>query len=181
MQQVVKVIWYKAASPTNMDGSLIFARWRQCAPHLVQPNWHPHRTGSAPAESLWVYQLPARHVRYVLSQPLSPSKLPLQCVGISTPSNTRFLDPPESTLKPHHDQFGRFCRLMVMTNRQTDRETMYSMCSNRPHLASALMQLNITVITNYTFRNLLVVSQMLFSLLAWLIDWVGFSVPLNTL
>ena len=32
-QQVVKVIWEKAASPPHMDGSIIFARWRQCAAH----------------------------------------------------------------------------------------------------------------------------------------------------
>ena len=30
-QQVVKVIWYKAASPPQTDGSIVFARWRQCA------------------------------------------------------------------------------------------------------------------------------------------------------
>ena len=31
-QQVVKVIWHKAASPPQMDGSVVFARWRQCTP-----------------------------------------------------------------------------------------------------------------------------------------------------
>jgi len=28
---VVRVIWHKAASPPQMDGSVVFARWRQCA------------------------------------------------------------------------------------------------------------------------------------------------------
>ena len=37
-QQVVKVIWHKAASPPNMDGSVVFARWRLCAHHTWQ---HP--------------------------------------------------------------------------------------------------------------------------------------------
>jgi len=32
---VVKVIWQQAAKPPHMDGSMVFARWRQCAP---QPN-----------------------------------------------------------------------------------------------------------------------------------------------
>ena len=31
---MVKVIWHKAASPPHMDRSVVFARWRQCAPHI---------------------------------------------------------------------------------------------------------------------------------------------------
>jgi len=31
LQKVVKVIWYKTASPPQTDGSVVFARWRQCA------------------------------------------------------------------------------------------------------------------------------------------------------
>ena len=27
-------IWHKAASPPHTDGSVVFARWRQCAPHV---------------------------------------------------------------------------------------------------------------------------------------------------
>ena len=34
-KEVVKVIWHKAASPPHTDGSIVFARRRQCAPHLV--------------------------------------------------------------------------------------------------------------------------------------------------
>jgi len=33
---VVKVIWCKAALPRQMDGSVVFGRWRQCA----LPWWH---------------------------------------------------------------------------------------------------------------------------------------------
>jgi len=40
VEQMVKLIWYKAASPPYMDGSVIFARWRQCAP---PSNTHPKR------------------------------------------------------------------------------------------------------------------------------------------
>jgi len=32
----------KAASPTHTDGSIVFARLRQCAPHLVYHNRHTH-------------------------------------------------------------------------------------------------------------------------------------------
>jgi len=38
-KEVVKVIWHKAASPPHTEGSIVFARRRQCAPHLV------HQTG----------------------------------------------------------------------------------------------------------------------------------------
>ena len=34
IQQVVKVIWHKAASVPHVDGSVVCARWRQCAPHI---------------------------------------------------------------------------------------------------------------------------------------------------
>ena len=33
-QQVVKVIWHKAASPPHTDGSVVFTEWRQCAPQM---------------------------------------------------------------------------------------------------------------------------------------------------
>jgi len=33
-KQVVKVIWHKAAAPPHMDGSVVFFRWPQCAPHI---------------------------------------------------------------------------------------------------------------------------------------------------
>jgi len=37
-EQVVKVIFgHKAASPPHINGSAVFARWRQCAPHILKP------------------------------------------------------------------------------------------------------------------------------------------------
>jgi len=33
-EQVVKVIWHKTALPPQTDGSIVFARWRQCALHV---------------------------------------------------------------------------------------------------------------------------------------------------
>ena len=30
-QQMVKIIWHKTASPPQTDGSIVLARWRQCA------------------------------------------------------------------------------------------------------------------------------------------------------
>jgi len=39
--EVVKLIRHKAASPTHTDRSIVFARWRQCAPH---PSLGPQST-----------------------------------------------------------------------------------------------------------------------------------------
>ena len=47
-QQVVRVIWHKAASPPHTDGSVVFARWRQKASPCSHPSRHPHRTGADP-------------------------------------------------------------------------------------------------------------------------------------
>jgi len=33
---VVKVIWHKAASPPHVDGSVVFARWRQFSPYIYR-------------------------------------------------------------------------------------------------------------------------------------------------
>ena len=35
-EQVIKLIWHKAASSPHTAGSVVFARWRQCAPHLMR-------------------------------------------------------------------------------------------------------------------------------------------------
>jgi len=35
---VVKVIWHKSASLPHMDGSVVFAKWRQCPPHIRDVN-----------------------------------------------------------------------------------------------------------------------------------------------
>ena len=36
-KQVVIVIWHKAASPPHTDDSVVFAKWRQCAPIYRKP------------------------------------------------------------------------------------------------------------------------------------------------
>jgi len=38
-KQVVKVIWHKAASPPHMDGSVVFFRWRRCAPRPTRASF----------------------------------------------------------------------------------------------------------------------------------------------
>jgi len=34
IKQVVKVTLHKATSSPHTDGSIVFARWRQCTPHM---------------------------------------------------------------------------------------------------------------------------------------------------
>ena len=68
-KQVVTVIWHKASSPPHTDNSVVFARRRQCAPHLVHPIGNRTVPVLPPAESLWVYW-PLDVRAYVLCRPL---------------------------------------------------------------------------------------------------------------
>jgi len=72
--------------------------------------------------------------------PSVPSKLPIHVWGSGTKSNTRFLGSTEST----HQMAARsvqpfFAQLTNVTDWPTDRP-LHSVCSNRPHLASAAMR-----------------------------------------
>ena len=37
----MKVIWHKAASPPHTNGSVVFTRWRQYAPHIYRKGKNP--------------------------------------------------------------------------------------------------------------------------------------------
>jgi len=88
-RQVVKVIWHKAPSPPHKDSSIVFARLRQRAPHLVHPI-DINRTVPVlpPSESLWVYRPPgmsrASHFAF---------KIALHVWGSGSQSHTWFLGP----------------------------------------------------------------------------------------
>jgi len=115
---VVKVIWHKTASPRQTDGSIVFARWRQCA----LPSGH---IGASPGESDWncahwrhlanmiELRLPSAHPspqpkrqinRFSSRQKVSilynrrpfPPKLPLLMVGSGSLSNWRLLRPVQT-------------------------------------------------------------------------------------
>jgi len=135
-KQVVKVIWHKAASPPHTDGSDVFARLCQCAPHLVHHNRHRYSTGAAPC---WITLSISTvgHIRHVLDWPLFAL---LSHVGIWTPSNTWRLGSTGVNI-PKYITIGSaaFAGLTVVTDRPTDRPR-YSVCSNMPHLACAVMR-----------------------------------------
>ena len=124
-EQLVKVISHKVASPPHTDGSIIFARWRQCAP--LRNIWFLWPTPLSipkciPIGTAIFAQLAAEGP-YTLQWPFSPSKLPLH-VGIWTQSNAQFLWPTRACPHPkrHLDQFSHFCR-SHNRDRQTDRQT----------------------------------------------------------
>jgi len=88
IKQLVKVIWHKAASPPQTNGSIAFARWRQCATRVhnqtanrsVQPFLH-----SSPPKVLYF-------LYFAMGDP-SPLKLLLPTFPWESrlPSNTRSL------------------------------------------------------------------------------------------
>ena len=51
-KQVVRVIWPKAASPPHINGSIVFARWRQYAPHLILASLGPTESSPRPKRYL---------------------------------------------------------------------------------------------------------------------------------
>ena len=85
-EQVVKVIWQQAALPSHMDGSMAFARCRQCATHLTH-------AFSGPPESK--SQTASRSVEPFLHS--SPQSVPMLYYGRPFPQNSPFswgdLDP----------------------------------------------------------------------------------------
>ena len=141
-EQVVKLIWHKATSPPHTDGSVVFATLRQCAPHLLHPNRHPHRTGSAPC---WV-ALSISNAGHVRGCPepahFRPQNYPFTCGDLDSHSNTRFLGPfwPTQVHIANGISIGSavFAGLMVVIDRSTDRKKnkpRYFDCNSRPHLA----------------------------------------------
>jgi len=77
--------------------------------------------------------------------PFSLSKLSLHVWGSGPPSNTWFLGPTQVNI-PNSITVGSaaFAGLTGVTDRQTDRpkKPHLSICSDRPHLTSAVMRLN---------------------------------------
>ena len=78
---------------------------------------------------------------HLMGQPFSPSKLPLLVWESVSLSNTWFLGPTRVHIYQNGVSIGTaiFAGLTVVTDRLTDR-LCYSVCSNRPNLASAAMQ-----------------------------------------
>jgi len=78
---MVNIIWHKVTSPPHTD---VFARWRQCASHLVHPIGIHTVLVLPPADSLWVYWL--LDIRACPGLATFPVKI--ASVWIWAPSNT---------------------------------------------------------------------------------------------
>jgi len=127
-----------------MGGSIVFTRWRQCAPQTSTRFHGPirvHNPNGISIRSAVCTQFTAEGT-YTL-QWLAPllSKLSIP-TGNWTPSNTWLLGPTRVHI-PYTNSIGSatFARLTIVTDRQTHRLTdkpRYSVCDNTPHLQCKL-------------------------------------------
>jgi len=102
----------------HTDGSVVFARWRQCAPHLA----HPHSTGAAPCWVVLSLSI-AAHVRaYTGLDSFSPENFPFTCGHLYPHLTHVSLGPHESTIQTACRSVQPFCRIHNH-DRQTDRPT----------------------------------------------------------
>jgi len=80
LQQVVKAIRQQASTPPRMDGSMVYARWRQCAPHLIHASLCPVPNQVKLPNSISigaaVFAQVTAEIRYTLQRPfLFPLKI----------------------------------------------------------------------------------------------------------
>jgi len=122
-----------AASPPHVDGSVVFASWRQCAP-IYKTCMGPHHSSSQTASrSVKPFLHCCRQRVPILysGPPLSPIKI-APSHGISGLHLIHsFLGLPESTTQTASRSV--FAGLTIVTDRPTDKPH-YSVCNNRPHL-----------------------------------------------
>ena len=124
-----------------MEGSVLFAMWRQCASNGIRTlYWFCPLLSRFDYIKRWT--CPACH-----GQAPFLLKIATLHVGIWTPSTMWAHPSPYPTR--HLDRFRRLAELTIvtdrltyrLTNRQTDRPR-YTVYNNRPHLASAAMRPN---------------------------------------
>ena len=143
----------KAASPPHIDGSVVFVRWRQCAPHLTHACLHPPESiPQTASQSGQPFLHSSRQKGTVVYNGPSLLLEIASCMGGSGHHQIHnSLGPPESATKRHLDRFGCFCRAHNH-DRPTDRPC-YSVCNKRPHLRSTAVRpkkwkLHITVMND---------------------------------
>jgi len=129
VKQVVKVIWQQAASPTHMNGSMVFARCRHCAPHLINSCLGlPDSKSQTASPSIQPCLHTAAHSRadshYTLQRTASfpPQNCPFPLVDLDPPSNAWFPGPTQ-VFNPNDISIGSavFAGLITMADRPTDR------------------------------------------------------------
>ena len=118
IKQVVRVIWHKTALLSQADGSVVFARWRQCAfpcGHIgttwrirlnlcfLWPTWVCNPNGSRSCTALGRKSL---YLRWALI----PPKLPLAMGDLDPHLRHGSLAHRSPRPKRHLDRFSHFCR-----------------------------------------------------------------------
>jgi len=119
-----------------MDGSVVFAGWRQCAPpsNMFPLPTRVHILSNISISSAVFGQLTAECPYTLQWATPPPSKLPLGMGDLDIPSNAWFLGPIQVHNPNGIGRFRRFCRAHDR-DRQTDRPTAkprFYVCNNRP-------------------------------------------------
>ena len=120
-KQAVKVTWHKATLPTHRGGSIIFARWCQCALQSVTPQSESYRFRPLLSRSEYINH---RTIPACSGPAPFPAKLSLHVSGPGPPSNTRLPGPTQVHI-PNDISVGSavFARLTVIRDRSTDHAT----------------------------------------------------------
>jgi len=138
---VVRVIWQKRHI-TSTHGW--FDRICQVAPvctlHLIRASLGPPESTSQATGFCTAHG--RESVYFTMSRPL-PLKIALRMGDLDPHLIHASLGPAESTTQTVSRSVQHFCRLMIVTDQQTDRQTdrlHYSVCNNRPHLLTGGFQ-----------------------------------------
>jgi len=123
-----------------MNGSVVFARWHYCAPHLihvslVQPECKSQTTFRL--VQLFLHSSQQSIPIIYSGLPLASSKLPVTMGHLDPHALAWFfggsLGPLESSTQTALNRFSHFAGLTTVTDRSTDRPCC-SICNNRPYL-----------------------------------------------
>jgi len=123
----------KMAPPPHMDGSMVFARWCQCAPPSNTCFLGPtqvHIPNGISISSATFAQLMAE-TTYTLQWAVP---FPLKISTSHREDLDSFLGPtdPSPQFKWHLDQFSHFCRARDHDRDRPTHRPHYSICNNRP-------------------------------------------------
>ena len=123
---MVKVLDKRAASPPHPRGSIVFARWRQCATH-ASLGQSEYTTQMASRTVQPFLQSSQQNVPILYNRPRAapfPLKIAPSYRGSAPPSNTWFLEPTR-VHNPNGISIGSsvFAGLRAVTDWQTVRET----------------------------------------------------------
>ena len=127
--QVLKVIRQQAALLPHVDGSMVFARWHQCAPHPIHASLGPPKSKSQMAsrsiQPFW--HISRQGVDILYNRPPSyPLKNAPSHGESGPPTNTWFLGTTR-VLSPNWISISS----AVFAGHYYDQLTV---CNNRPHL-----------------------------------------------